>query len=158
MSFISVYTTRKSHYTRERNSWLATTNRLCHAPARMDRVLRPHIHPFMNCAPSKNFWGYRCSSAFNSHGTVQFHSHISVSALRKKWRLRKGLSKRLMGVHAYFYLLVMRDEYILAFGLTENLNHKNHFEIDILYTDKNTTVYAWILNRGPSFGALHQSR
>lgn len=47
-----------------------------------------------------------------------------------------------MGVHAYFYLLVMRDEYILAFVLTENLNHKNHFEIDILYTDKNTTVYA----------------
>lgn len=47
-----------------------------------------------------------------------------------------------MGVHAYFYLLVMRDEYILAFGLTQNLNLKTYFEIHTLYADKNTTVYA----------------
>jgi len=47
-----------------------------------------------------------------------------------------------MGVHPCFYLLVMRDEYILAFGFTENLNFKKHFEIDTLYAHKNTTVYA----------------
>lgn len=46
-----------------------------------------------------------------------------------------------MGVHAYFYLLFMRDEYKLAFGLTEKLNLENNFEIDTLYTDKNIAVY-----------------
>lgn len=123
------------------------------------RVLRPGIRPLTNCAPSKNFWGCNHSSAFNSHCTVQFHSHISVWALWKKWRLREGLSKRLTGVHAHFCLLVMRDDCILAFGLTENLNLKKHFKTDTLYTVKNTTVYAWILNEySPSFGAPHQGR
>lgn len=50
--------------------------------------------------------------------------------------------KELMGIHAYLSLLVMKYEYILTFGLNENLNVKNHFKIDPLYTDKNTTVYA----------------
>lgn len=40
----------------------------------------------------------------------------------------------------------MRDEYIIALDLTENLNLKKYFEMGTLYADKNTIVCAWILN------------
>lgn len=146
VAFISVYVTRKSHYTETKTSLLHYPGRLRCAPVSVGKVCRPHVCPLTNWALKKNnFGGYRYSAAFNSHYTVQFHPLLLVWTLQNKWRSKEGLSYE---THrsGYLYFLVVGEEYKIALVLTENFSLESHFERDLLYTDKSTTVYVWILN------------